>query len=136
MIGDKYCFEINVLWSCLVGLFLAAALYWFCAWLKKVPPHFVLWGEAMSLGALLFGALHLLYAAFCPINLVEVYDQNNKLLHPPEIRVGEETSENNKSAIRIAVHPLHFFELIIGGLFVLYLPSRGLKHICQNPANP
>jgi hypothetical protein len=76
-------------------------------------------GEAMFLGVLLAGALHLMYGALCPINLVEVYKEGHVKASPSEITV--------------EINILHAFDLLIGGLFLVYLPFRGLKHIYLKP---
>ena len=69
------------------------------------------------LGIALAAALHLMYGAVFPEFLVEVLDQKDKHLHPPEIKVKIDT--------------IHAMDILVGGTFLVFLACKGLWAIIR-----
>lgn len=107
--------EIPLLPICLAGGAIAAIAYLLFAKAKRNIIHSL---EAVMLGIALAGTLHLMYGAVFPEHLVEVIDQNDKHLHPPEIRVKLDT--------------IHTLDIVVGGVFLLFLACRGLWVIIRH----
>ncbi len=107
--------EIPLLPICLGGGALAGITHLLFAKTKRNIIHTL---ESVMLGIALAGTLHLMYGAVFPEYLVEVIDQNDKQLHPPEIKVKLDT--------------IHTLDIVVGGVFLLFLAGRGLWVIIRH----
>jgi hypothetical protein len=107
--------EIPLLPICLGGGAFAGIAYLVFAKAKRNIIHSL---ESVMLGIALAGTLHLMYGAVFPEHLVEILDQNDKRLHPPEIKVKLDT--------------IHTLDIVVGGVFLLFLACRGLWVIIRH----
>lgn len=107
--------EIPLLHICLGGGAVAGTAYLVFARAKR---DVILCLEAVMLGIALAAALHLMYGAVFPEFLVEVFDQQDKHLHPPEIKVKIDT--------------IHAMDILVGGTFLVFLACKGLWAIIRH----
>ena len=116
------CPHIELLWFCLGGGILAALIYVLAAYLRGTGPNTLQVFAAMILGIGFFGTLHLMYGAVCPDQLVEV-----------EVLPKQEGGHVGEYSTKIKIETLHALDILVGGLFLLYLAFRGLVTLCQHP---
>jgi hypothetical protein len=107
--------QIPLLPVCLAGGALTGLAYLFFARAKR---NVILCLEAVMLGIALAGTIHLMYGAVFPQHLAKVLDQNDKHLHPPEVKVKLDT--------------IHTLDILVGGVFLVFLACRGLLAIIRH----
>lgn len=112
--------EIPIIPACIVGALLGLGLYLLAA-RRKGEYSALIALESMFQGFLLAGGIHLMYCVLRPVQLVEVLDQQHKVL--------------NLNNYIVKLDSLHALEIFCSSVILIFLGLRALWSIWKKPGH-
>jgi hypothetical protein len=114
------CPEIPILAASIVGASAGFVFYGIAAHRKGAFSGLIL-AEAMFQGFLLATAVHLMFCIYCPAQLIEVFDQDEKIVHLDRFTVRMDN--------------LHGLELFVASVMFLVVSVRAMWTVWKHPGH-